>query len=120
MTLVQRPLAPAAQTDDEAMVSETVALAPTMAEGPLLMAGLPQADGRVEDHYNGKLDSPALFERALEPAELDAALLRPLPAWLRRHLVGAWDFSEMIPTTRVADRGPLGLDGELSTSRRAR
>ncbi|MCE3250643.1 MAG: N,N-dimethylformamidase, partial [Geminicoccaceae bacterium] len=113
VTLVQRPLAPAAQTDDEAMVSETVAVVPIMAEGPLLMAGLPQADGQVEDHYNGKLDSPALFERALDPAELDAALLRPLPAWLRRHLVGAWDFAHAIPTTRVADRGPFGLDGEL-------
>ncbi|HEX5794586.1 MAG TPA: N,N-dimethylformamidase beta subunit family domain-containing protein [Geminicoccaceae bacterium] len=113
VTLVQRPLAPAALTDDEAMVSETVALVPTMPEGPLLMAGLPQADGRVEAHYNGKLDSPALFERALEPAELDAALLRPLPAWLRRHVVGAWDFAVAIPTTRAVDRGPLGLDGEL-------
>jgi N,N-dimethylformamidase len=113
VTLVQRPVAPAALTDDEATVSETVAVAATMPDGPLLMAGLPQEGGGVAEHYNGKLDSPALFDRALDPAALDAALLRPLPAWLRRHLVGAWDFSDMIPTTRVVDLGPFGLAGEL-------
>jgi N,N-dimethylformamidase len=113
VTLVQRPVAPAALTDDEATISETVAVVPTMPEGPLLMAGLPQEGGRVAEHYNGKLDSPALFDRALEPREIDAALLRPLPAGLRRHLVGAWDFSHAIPTTCVVDLGPFGLEGEL-------
>ena len=120
VTLVQRPVAPAALTDDEATVSETVALTPIMPEGPLLMAGLPQEDGGIADHYNGKLDSPALFDRALDPAELDAALLRPLPAWLRRHLVGAWDFSEAIPTTRAVDRGRSASTASSSTCRRAR
>ncbi len=113
VTLVQRPLEQAALTPDAAEVSETVELLPAMPEGPLLMAGLPAADGKVEGHYNGKLDGPALFERVLGPAELEAALLRPLPAALRRDLVGAWDFASAIPTTAVLDRGPFGLGGEL-------
>ncbi len=113
VTLVQRPLEPAALTDDGAEVSETVDLLPAMPAAPLLMAGLPTADGGVDRHYNGKLDSPALFDRLLGPGEPEAALLRPLPDTLRRHLVGAWDFSSAIPTTRVIDRGPFGLDGEL-------
>ena len=77
------------------------------------MAGLPEDGGGVGGHYNGKLESPALFDRALEPALLDAVLASPLPAWLRRQVVGAWDFSAGITTTRVIDQGPLGLDGEL-------
>ena len=113
VTLVQRPLAPAALTDDEATVSETVALVPTMPEGALLMAGLPQADGRSRPTTTASSTARRCSIAPLEPAELDAALLRPLPAWLRRHLVGAWDFADAIPTTRVVDRGPLGLDGEL-------
>jgi N,N-dimethylformamidase len=113
VTLVQRPLDPAALVDDHALVSEIVDLAPAMPEAPLLMAGLPAAGGTVELHYNGKLDGPALFDRVVEPAELEAALLRPMPDALRRHLVGAWDFFSSIPTTRVVDRGPFGLDGEL-------
>jgi N,N-dimethylformamidase len=113
VTLVQRPLLPAAQTADEAMVTETVAVAPKVPAAPLLMAGLPAPDGTVQLHYNGKLDAPALFARALAPAELEAAFLRPLPAALRASLVCAWDFAQQIPTTRAVDLGPLGLDGEL-------
>ena len=113
VTLVQRPLVPAALSDDEATVSETVAVIPVMPEGPLLMAGLPEAKGAVDGHYNGKLESPVLLDRALAPAALDAVLARPLPAWLRRHVVGAWDFSDGITTTRAVDKGPLGLDGAL-------
>jgi N,N-dimethylformamidase len=113
VTLAQRPLEPAALIDDAALVSETLDLLPAMPEAPLLMAGLPAAGGAVDRHYNGKLDSPALFDRVLEPAELEAALLRPMPDALRRRLIAAWDFSSSIPTTRVVDRGPSGLDGEL-------
>jgi N,N-dimethylformamidase len=113
VTLVQRPLEAAALVDDAAEVSETVDLSPVKHDAPLLMAGLPAADGTVDRHYNGKLDGPALFDRVLEPAELDAARLRPMPDALRRHLVAAWDLSREIPTTRAVDIGPFGLDGEL-------
>jgi N,N-dimethylformamidase len=112
VTVVQRPLQPAPLTDDEAVVTATIGVVPAMAEGDLLFAGLPEADGTVGLHYNGKLDSPVLFDRVLDLAEVDAAFLRPMPEALRRHLVGAWDFSEGIPGTRVVDRGPFGLHGE--------
>jgi N,N-dimethylformamidase len=70
VTLVPRPLAPAAQTADEATVSETVGVVPRMPAAPLLMAGLPAAGGTVGQHYNGKLDSPALFGRVLDPDDI--------------------------------------------------
>lgn len=113
VTLVQRPVAPAALTDDEALVSETVAVVPRMPAADLLMAGLPAAGGTVEEHFNGKLDSPALFGRVVEPGELDGVLLRPLPPALRRDLVGLWDFSREMSGTRVVDVGPFGLDGAV-------
>jgi N,N-dimethylformamidase len=112
VTLVQRPLEPAALIDDGSEVSETVALVPAIPETPLLMAGLAQADGSVDAHYNGKIDSPALLDRVLEPAELDAVLLRPMPEAIRRHLIGAWDFAKGIAGTHVVDIGPFGLDGQ--------
>jgi N,N-dimethylformamidase len=113
VTLVQRPLERHPNIDDEAVVSETVAIAAESCEAPLFMAGAKMANGTVDLRYNGKLDSPALIGRALEVAELDAALLRPMPEPIRRHLIGAWDFSQGIPTTRIVDIGPLGLGGEV-------
>jgi N,N-dimethylformamidase len=113
VTLVQRPLQPAPRVDDHALVSETVALVPALPEADLLIAGLAEADGTVAAHFNGKIDSPALLDRVLEPGELDGALLRPLPEPIRRSLVGAWDFSKDIPSVRIVDIGAFGLDGEL-------
>src|SRR5918996_5770740 len=113
VSLVQRPLQPAPRIDDHALVSETVALVPALPEADLLIAGLAAADGTVAAHFNGKIDSPALLDRVLEPSELDGALLRPMPEPIRRSLVGAWDFSREIPSVRALDIGPFGLDGEL-------
>ena len=56
------------------------------------MAGPLVADGAVDQHYNGKLVSPALIGRVLGVAELDAVLLRPLPPALRRDLVAFLGF----------------------------
>jgi len=113
VTLVQRPLQPAPRVGDHALVSETVALGPALPEADLLIAGLAEADGTVGAHFNGKIDSPALLDRVLDPGELDAVLLRPMPEPIRRSLVGAWDFSRAIPSVRVVDIGAFGLDGEL-------
>jgi N,N-dimethylformamidase len=113
VTLVQRPLMRHPHTDDEAIVTETVAIAPAACAAPLIMAGARMADGAVALHYNGKLDSPTLIGRALGVTELDAVLLRPMPQPIRRDLIGAWDFSREMPTTRIVDIGPFGLDGQV-------
>ncbi|MBW8708971.1 MAG: N,N-dimethylformamidase large subunit, partial [Alphaproteobacteria bacterium] len=60
------------------------------------------------DHFNGRLEHPLLVqgpvdsETPLEPAALSPA---SIIAW--------WDFSLDIPTQKISDRGPHGLDGEL-------
>jgi N,N-dimethylformamidase len=93
--------------------SGTVEFAPALPAADLLMAGMSQPDGTVAAHFNGKLDSPALLDRALGPSELDGVFVRPIPEALRRHLVGAWDFAQGIPGTRVVDAGPFGLHGDV-------
>jgi N,N-dimethylformamidase len=79
--------------------------------------------------YNGKMDNPTIFDRALSPAEIEAlargshAPLFDSPSLLaddqRKSLrerglggeVAAWDFSDGISTSQATDRGPRGLHG---------
>src|SRR5207244_1592196 len=62
-------------------------------------------------HYNGRIDSPRLYGRALPLDEALALNLRPLPERLTADLVGAWDFSREIPTERVVDLSSHQLHG---------
>jgi N,N-dimethylformamidase len=86
------------------------------AEGPLLMAALPDApsaDGRFRacNHFNGKLDRPRLVARVLSPAEISALAWDAMAQEREPALVAAWDFSRDIGSSRVSDRGFNGLDG---------
>ncbi len=60
------------------------------ATGPLLIAAAPGPDGRVVEHFNGKIEAPALRSR---------------------NLAAAWDFSRAIGTARVEDGSAHGLHG---------
>ena len=78
----------------------------------------------IGSHYNGKLDSPRLCNRALTRLEIETMKMGgqtaqderrgsgPTPA-LSECLVGAWDFSVGIDTMRAVDRGPYRFDAEL-------
>ncbi len=85
---------------------------PTLA--PLIIAGhAVDASGTlVSAHFNGKIDAPRVFGRALSPAELNA-LAGPdmLPADLAANALAAWDFSRGISSTDVFDASPHGLHG---------
>ena len=63
----------------------------------------------VGGHFNGKVEAPAIFDRALTPEQIAVAAAEDAPAGLVAH----WDFSQDIPSTRIVDVGPLGLHGEL-------
>ena len=60
------------------------------AAGPLLIAAAPGSDGRIAEHFNGKIEDPALRSRGV---------------------AAEWDFSRSIGTARVEDRSPHGLHG---------
>jgi N,N-dimethylformamidase len=61
--------------------------------------------------FDGKLDSPALFSTALAPLEAFARLSRPADLGRAPDLVGFWDFTRSIATTRIEDASPHHLDG---------
>ena len=78
----------------------------------------------VEGHFNGKIDSPTVCNRALDRLEIEVMKNGARPelderrgpgptAALSAALVGSWDFSEGIPTRTAVDRGPYRLDGEV-------
>ena len=74
---------------------------------PVVMAGLEDRVGRtrrtiVVNHYNGKIDSPRLANRALSEADMDA-LRYGVPASLEDAIVAAWDFSRDIGSERITD-----------------
>ncbi|NJO38893.1 MAG: N,N-dimethylformamidase, partial [Rhizobiales bacterium] len=113
-SLVQRPLQHHPYVDDSAAITQTLESTPrASAASGVVMAGRMVESGAVEHHYNGKIDSPAIFGRALAIEELDGAFRRPLPESLRASLVAAWDFSKGIESTKIVDIGPHGLDGEI-------
>ena len=86
-------------------------------DGPLVMAatGVGAAGaGRMaaEGLYNGKIDGPRVFRRALEADEIER-LRRGVPPEevAASDLVAAWDFAAVPSSARVVDRGPHALHG---------
>ncbi len=72
----------------------------------LFLSGTSSEDGLG---FNGRIERPMLFDRALSPDEIArAAHGEALPG-----LVAAWDFSLDMHTQRIVDIGPHGLHGTL-------
>ena len=85
--------------------------------GPLLMAAAGEGGehtGRFAAHglFNGKIDGPRIFSRALEEEEI-MRLKRGVPPSevAASDLVAAWDFAAAASSARVVDRGPNALHG---------
>ena len=127
--LIQQPLHRWPVAPDRALVTrETAAInVRPPANAPLLFAALtagpPERTGPIAAPYNGKLDSPRLYNRALSPAELSALPVRGEPARSLsegrvepqtggHNLVAAWDFSLDITGYRITDTGPHNLHGQ--------
>jgi N,N-dimethylformamidase len=90
-------------------VSECQAVAHREPVGPVTVTIARRAPG--QNHFDGKIDSPVLFDRSIDPREAAARLA--LPAALSRmpDLVAHWDFSRGIDGTQVIDVSPHQLHG---------
>lgn len=67
----------------------------------------------VGGRYNGKIDGPCLFSRALGADEVEALKNGAAPWEIGGEaLVAAWDFAHDISSVRVLDTSPHGLHGE--------
>jgi N,N-dimethylformamidase len=114
VSLYQEPLAPPpdvrAELPDPTRV--TVARATSIRRlgqnhAPVLTAAYLTRKNRVGGFFNGKIDNPRIYNRALSPAQV---------AGIRNGASGAgalanWDFSRRIPTTNVVDVSGHGLNG---------
>ena len=116
--LYQEPLVDYPLADSAAAVEGTVAArAPGQTDAPFMIAAAygGEANGRAGGtrHYNGKIDSPRVANRALDHDAMSALLRRPIPAEQRPAVVAAWDFARAIPTARIEDASPYRFDGAL-------
>ena len=76
---------------------------------PLLIAAAREPSGYL---YNGKIDSPRLFARALDDEEMDL-LESGAPPGDIPDLIAAWDFSDGISTQQINDTSGHNLHGQL-------
>jgi N,N-dimethylformamidase len=83
---------------------------------PFLIAGYWDAPGAlppaVEANFNGKIDGPRVFRRALDREAIHALGQGSTPADAGRYLVAAWDFSRELMTSRILDLSKNGLHGK--------
>ena len=96
--------APLDRPPDQA-VQTIGAHASATAKGPLLIGAAPAEFPFA--HFNGKLERPTLWDRALSEDEIRALAAGGEPA----AAVATWDFSQAISSNRVVDTGPDGVDG---------
>ncbi len=81
----------------------------------LLVAAFAGAEGgaSTHGHYNGKIESPRLWHRALGLEEMAASFKEPGSPSLDVGVVGAWDFAREPFGDRILDASANGLHGKL-------
>jgi N,N-dimethylformamidase len=109
VTLTQRPVTKFPEDSGTTVSRRVTTEAVRNARVPLLMAAY--WDRARASHptgfYNGKIESPKLYDRALSPREIDALGRGGSIA----DSTAAWDFSRRMSTNRVVDTGPDRLGG---------
>ena len=114
-SLIQRPLT--IWPDDSAADARTVIgpAAPSASGGPAIIGGcwLGEGDGppSVTGHFNGKIDSPKLFGRALTTPEMERLRRGDPSTGLEAGALAWWDFARDFSTAHVEDRSANGLHG---------
>ncbi len=106
LTLGQVPLE-TALTGDAPEIAQAEAQAAPAAPAAFHIGAL--GGQPVAGHFNGKIERPQVFSRALGPEEVEAAARGEEVAGRFAH----WDFSSGISSTRIEDLGPHGLTGAL-------
>ncbi|MCY3958535.1 MAG: LamG domain-containing protein [Chloroflexi bacterium] len=117
VSLIQQPLHRWPIAPDQTLVTHDTAA--TNVCGPsgaplrfaALTAGPPERTGPIAAPYNGKLDSPRLYNRAFSPDQL-SALADPNANQFVADPLAAWDFSLDIGDYRITDTGPHRLHGQ--------
>lgn len=127
--LYQEPVTPWPRNATVAVVEETVASnvgqrGTVAGRTALLMAAYwKQGGGRHSDvagHYNGKIDRPRVFGRALDPGAVERLKGGSAPGDVGEALLAAWDFSRDFSGQKVTDTSDKRLHGHtVNTPARA-
>jgi N,N-dimethylformamidase len=112
-TLSQQPVREHAHVDDAAQQSGNLAVLPLATPAPFLLAGCPAPGGRVERHFDGKIDGPVLLAGIRAASEHDRLLLAPLPEDLANDIIARWDFAREPGSVTAVDTGPSRHHGTL-------
>jgi len=117
MTVLQEPKTSFALVGDHGSQSESVSTCMGANQSPILIGASYVEDVdtriRVDEHYNGKIDSPALFAGVLNRVQLEQVRSRDLSEPLKRKAIAHWDFSIGIKEAVVYDASPNKLNGRL-------
>ncbi len=113
VTLYQEPVMTWPVEDARAVVERKVSLTSVgTSDDPLLVAAFwswrDESTEIAGGHFNGKIDRPRVFNRALSQQEIESLRQGGAPTGA----VGDWDFSADIGSRRVTDRSPNDLTGE--------
>jgi N,N-dimethylformamidase len=74
---------------------------------PLLIGACWESAGKASGHYNGKIDNPRLYRRALTPQEIAVVAQGRNPS----DPLANWDFSIDIESETITDTSPRKLHG---------
>lgn len=96
-----------------AAIRTRAALRPAADGAPFLIGAWRGADGAPAAHFNGKLEAPRIYSRALDAAAVARAAADPLGGDLRDAALGAWDFSQRISTDDIIDLSPRQAHGRI-------
>ena len=117
ITLAQRPAEDCGFDAAPELQSVTASVDPSMLvqRGPLLFAASCCESGdrsarRTVHLFNGRLDSMRLAKTALSRAQIEAAARAVVEEDIAGNLIGCWDGSTGIGTTRITDVSGHGLD----------
>ena len=117
VSLYQKPLGIWPDEGSEAVVEQATQLSGVgKTDAPFLIAAhsdLDESGSRVvRGHFNGKIDSPRAFSRALSSEEIGLLERDGRPSDLGESLVAAWDFSVDFSSAKVTDTSPNGRHGK--------
>src|SRR5882672_3383962 len=111
--LMQRNLRRFAMVNDSGHAETQTPMPPAAWARTFHLAGLPERSGRVEAHFDGKIERPVLLA-GIHPIETQERLSAlPVSPEIAEKVIARWDFGREIETDRAIDIGPDGLHGRL-------
>ena len=113
LRLAQRNLQRLALIDDSGEIETIVRLGAGAWACSFHLAGRPASDGRVETHFDGKIEAPVVLAGEHSILARDRLNAYPISCELSEATIARWDFARDIETDHAIDLGPLALHGRL-------